>query len=148
MSAAHTLPANVVETVLSLLVPFILPAVHNDPEAARATAWQMLADYRTRTPEEFRLAGQIVSFSLQALKALADAADPALSFIQLCRYRSAAVSLKRAEVAAQRRLDALLKASPAEVAAEPEAVSAATETAAAVLPDTAGPPAEPAVIKT
>src|SRR3954452_24773215 len=103
MSAARAIPANVVETVLSLIVPFILPVVHNDPEAARTTAWQMLGDYKTRTPEEFRLAGQIVSFSLQALKALANAANPDLSFMQLCRYRSSAVSLKRAEVAAQRK---------------------------------------------
>src|ERR1700722_4470288 len=107
------IPANVIETVLARIVPFILPVTDN-MQHAREAAWHMLGDYRVRTSEEFRLAGEIISFSLQALTALANAAEPGLTFNKVCRYRAAAVSLKRSGTHAQRQLDALRKAPAAE----------------------------------
>jgi hypothetical protein len=101
------IPANVIETVLAFIVPFIMPITNHNMQPAREAAWHMLGDYHVRTSEEFRLAGEIISFSLQALTALANAAEPGLSFQKLCRYRAAAVSLKRAGTQAQRQLDAL-----------------------------------------
>ncbi len=147
------IPANVIETVLAFLVPFILP-VTNNIQHAREAAWHMLGDYRVRTSEEFRLAGEIISFSLQTLTALANAAEPGLSFQKLCRYRAAAVSLKRAGTQAQRQYDALRKAPAAEAsdttlgelppyaapaALEPEVEAAAAPAAAPHVE----PPAEP-----
>ena len=130
------IPANVIETVLSLIVPFILPITNSNMQHAREAAWHMLGDYHVRTSQELRLAGEIISFSLQALTALANAAEPGLSFQKLCRYRAAAVSLKRAGSQAQRQLDALRKACAAE----------ASDTMLGELPAYAGPTAlEPEV---
>jgi len=106
MSPVCVLPAYVIETVLALIIPYILP-ITNDMQQAREAAWHMLGDYRVRSSEEFRLAGEIISFSLQALTALANAAEPGLPFQKVCRYRAAAVSLKRSGSQAQRQLDAL-----------------------------------------
>ena len=101
------IPANVIETVLAFIVRFILPVANDNMQQAREAAWHMLGDYRVRTSEELRLAGEIISFSLQALTALANAAEPGLSFQKICRYRAAAVSLKRSGTQAQRQFDAL-----------------------------------------
>ncbi|MBS0641279.1 MAG: hypothetical protein JSS43_15500 [Proteobacteria bacterium] len=145
MSTTPVIPAAIIETVLALIMPLILPGVDNDREVARATAWHMIGDYKPRTAEEFRLAGQIVSFSLQSIVALADATKPDLSVNQICRYRASAVSLKRAEVAAQRQLDALRKAAPQDSKAEPDLAAVGdTPAAPAVEPD-APPPGDPDV---
>jgi len=117
MNPVCVLPANVIETVLALIVPYILPVTANMQEA-REAAWHMLGDYRVRSSEEFRLAGEIISFSLQALTALANAAEPGLPFQKICRYRAAAVSLKRSSSQAQRQLDALRKLPPADGSGE------------------------------
>ena len=110
MLSAASIPVPVVEMVLALLVPLLLPFLDNDLPRARATAWQMLDDYQANTCEEFRLSGEIIGFSLQVMQALADAAQPGLSLHMLARFRSAAVSLRRSEATAQRKLDALQKA--------------------------------------
>jgi hypothetical protein len=113
MNPVCVLPANVIETVLALIVPYILP-VTNNMQHAREAAWHMLGDYRVRSSEEFRRAGEIISFSLQALTALANAAEPGLPFQKVCRYRAAAVSLKRSGSQAQRQLDTLRRLPAAE----------------------------------
>ena len=65
MSALTPISAHAIEAVLSLLVPFLLPALRDDLQAARRTAWEMLSDHRPRSCEELLLAGEIVHFSLQ-----------------------------------------------------------------------------------
>jgi hypothetical protein len=117
MNPVCVLPVNVIEIVLALIVPYILPVTAN-MQQAREAAWHMLGDYRVRSSEEFRLAGEIISFSLQALTALANAAEPGLPFQKICRYRAAAVSLKRSGSQAQRQLDALRRLPAAEDASE------------------------------
>ena len=104
MSAPFVIPARVVQAVLSLLLPLMLPLAGNDEAAAQDLAWSMLGDYHAMTAEELRLAAQVIAFSLQALQAAADAADPDLAPAQRSRYRGDAVRLRRAESLAQRRL--------------------------------------------
>jgi hypothetical protein len=132
------IPANVIETVLAFIVPFIMPITNHNMQPAREAAWHMLGDYHVRTSEEFRLAGEIISFSLQALTALANAAEPGLSFQKLCRYRAAAVSLKRAGTQAQRQFDALRKAPAAE-----EGDATLGELPPYAAPDVLGPEVDP-----
>ena len=132
------IPANVIETVLAFIVRFILPVANDNMQQAREAAWHMLGDYHVRTSEEFRLAGEIISFSLQALTALANAAEPGLSFQKICRYRAAAVSLKRSGTQAQRQFDALRKAPAAE-----EGDATLGELPPYAAPDVLGPEVDP-----
>ena len=90
--------------------PDFLPIFGNDRGLAREAAFEMLVEYRARTAEELRLAGEILCFSLQALKTLAEAAQPDLPATQVRAFRAAAVSLRRSEAQAQRKLDSLQKA--------------------------------------
>ena len=105
-----TIPQAIVDTVLGLLAPLFLIGAAGDKATARETAHQMLAAYNPRTPAELSLTAEIVSFSLHALEALGQAADPDLSLNRILRLRGSAVSLSREAHKSQRKLDQLQRA--------------------------------------
>jgi hypothetical protein len=93
--------------VLAQLAIYFLATTNNDPTAARQAAHAMLADYRAETTEEIHLAAAIISFTFQALDALAQAAAPDQSLNRQIRLRGSAVSLSREAHKARRKLDNL-----------------------------------------
>jgi len=92
---ATTIPACILEGVLGRLLPLFLPATGGDTTAARAAADHLLAAYQPRTEDELCLAATIVGFTLQALDALGQSANPDLPLTRILRLRSGAVSLSR-----------------------------------------------------
>jgi hypothetical protein len=136
-----TLPAAILETVLIRLAALFLTGAGGDPTAARHAASQMLAAYHPQTPDELRLAANIIIFSFQALEALSQAATPDMSLSRILRLRGSAVSLSRESAKAERRLGQLQKAvqqpdqtQPPEIQLEP---APRIEKAAALIQDTA-----------
>src|SRR5579871_3329077 len=104
MSLAAVATSNtVLDTVLDFLIPLILSSAI-DRDAARQAALDLLSDHHPATREELRLAGEIVGFSLQALAALRDAAEPGIPISRAMRLRASACALRRGEQAAQRKL--------------------------------------------
>ena len=73
---ANTLPAAILETVLTHLAALFLTGAAGDMTAAREAASQMLAAYHPNTEDELHLAANIIGFSFQALEALSQAATP------------------------------------------------------------------------
>jgi hypothetical protein len=118
MSLAKTIPAAILETVLTRLAALFLAGAAGDMDAAREAASQMLAAYDPQTQDELNLAANIVGFSFQALEALSQAATPGMPLTRTLRLRSGAVSLSRESHKAQRRLDKLQAARRAGVRAE------------------------------
>ena len=110
MSLAKTFPAPVLETILTGLSVLFIDGAAGDIAAARQAAAEMLDDYNPRTRFELALAASIVSFTFQALDALAQAAAPNIPMTRILRLRSGAVSLSRESEKAERRLMALQKA--------------------------------------
>jgi hypothetical protein len=137
MSLLTTLPAAIVETILTHLAGLLLAGAAGDPAAARHAAAQMLAAYHPETEDELRLAANVVGFSFHALEALGQAAAPDLPITRILRLRGSAVSLSRQSQNAERRLvqlqTARRKAPLAAAEAHPEPVPAepGRETAAA-----------------
>jgi hypothetical protein len=151
MSLAKTLPTAILDTILSYLTTLFLPGTAGDFTAARRAAGQMLAAYQPQTEDELRLAAAIVSFSLQALDSLSQAASPDLPLTKILRLRGSAVSLSRESDKAQRRLEHLQQTRRQTKAIETEAIRPeATETEAtqteATRPE-AEPPLAPASAK-
>jgi hypothetical protein len=122
MSLAKTLPTAILDTILSYLTTLFLPGTAGDFTAARRAAGQMLAAYQPRTEDELRLAAAIVSFSLQALDSLSQAASPDLPLTKILRLRGSAVSLSRESDKAQRRLEHLQQTRRQTEAIRPEAI--------------------------
>jgi hypothetical protein len=110
MSLPPSLPAPIVETVLTRLAALFLAGAGGDMAAARHAASQMLAAYHPRTPDELLVAANIVIFSFQALEALAQACTPDMSITRILRLRGGAVSLSREAAKAERHLGQLQKA--------------------------------------
>jgi hypothetical protein len=110
MSLTATLPAAILETILTRLAALFLAGAGGDMEAARQAASHMLGAYDPQTEDEFRLAAIIVGFSFQALEALGQAAAADLPLTRILRLRSGAVSLSREAAKAERRLAQLQKA--------------------------------------
>jgi hypothetical protein len=100
MPLANTLPAAIVETILTHFATLFLTGAGGDPSAARHAAAQMLAAYHPETPIELRLAANIIGFSFHALEALGQATIPNMSLNRILRLRGSAV----------RRLDRLQQA--------------------------------------
>ena len=119
MSLATLFPAAVLETILIRLVPLFLTGAKGDITAARQAATQTPGSYRPETEDELRLAANVIAFSLHALEALGEAADPDLSMTRVLRLRGNAVSLSRESMKAQRRLDQLQQAPRQNRQAEP-----------------------------
>ncbi len=120
MSLPATLSAFVLNTILARLAPLFMIGANGDAEAARHAALQMLGTYHPQTEAELTLAASIISFSLQALEALAQAAQPDLAVNRIIRLRGSAVSLSRESAKAQRSLTQLQKARQQAAPAEPQ----------------------------
>ncbi len=110
MSFPAGLPQAILETVLTRLALLFLSGAHGDLGAARFAASEMLQAYNVETPEQLCLAAEIISFSLHALEALGQAANPELSLNRILRLRGSAVSLSREAHKSQRKLDQLQRA--------------------------------------
>jgi hypothetical protein len=143
-SVPSTLPAAVLETILTRLATLFLAAAGEDPEAARHAATEMLESYHPETTDELRLAANIIGFSFQALEALAQAATPDMSLARVLRLRGGAVSLSREAAKAERRLAQLQNARQHAIPAAPEShpdpqpePEPKTEKAIALIQDTA-----------
>jgi hypothetical protein len=119
-----TLPAAVLDTILTRLALLFLAGARGDVAAARIAALQMLTVYYPETENEFRLAAQIVSFSFHALEALSQAATADMPLTRILRLRSSAVSLSRESHKAERRLDQLQKARRSGAPSQPTATDA------------------------
>lgn len=113
----------VLDTILAHLAGLFLSAADGDAEKAREAAAQTLSAYNFQNEEELCLASEIISFSLHALDALAQAADPELSSNRTIRLRGSAVSLSREAHKARRKLDQLQRARHAGAAQLQPAVS-------------------------
>ena len=144
MPLPATIPAAILETILIRLAALFLTGAGNDHAAARDAAARMLEAYHPQTEDELRLAANIVSFSFQALEALAQAAAPDLPITRILRLRGGAVTLSRESAKAERRLLQLQKSrhQPAQeqaVQAHPEPIQPApkVEQAVALVQDTA-----------
>jgi hypothetical protein len=102
-----SLPAAILETVLTRLAALFLTGANNDTAAARQAASEMLNAYRPETTDQLRLVANIIAFSFQALEALSQAATPDMSLTRILRLRGSAVSLSRESAKAERRLGQL-----------------------------------------
>jgi hypothetical protein len=143
MSLAKTLPTAILDTILSYLTTLFLPGTAGDFTAARRAAGQMLAAYQPQTEDELRLAAAIVSFSLQALDSLSQAASPDLPLTKILRLRGSAVSLSRESDKAQRRLEHLQQTRRQTEAIETEAIRPEATQTEAARPEATRPEAEP-----
>ena len=90
-SLAKTLSGAILDTILSRLALLFLSATAGDLVAAPHAAAQMLAAYHPGNEDELRLAAEIVSFSLHALQALAQACEPDMPMTRILRLRGSAV---------------------------------------------------------
>jgi hypothetical protein len=143
MSHLTTLPAAILETILTGLAALFLAGANGDTTAARQAASHMLNAYHPETEDELRLAANIICFSFQGLEALAQAAAPDLPLTRILRLRGSAVSLSRESARAERRLGQLQKARQqaiqapaAEIQPEPDQPQLKIEKALAVIQDT------------
>jgi hypothetical protein len=99
------LPEALLQTILHQIATLLLQGAGGDMEAARHAAAATLSTYDPQTEPELRLAARVVSFSLQAGEALAQAADPDMPLTRVLRLRTGAVSLSREAEKAERRLE-------------------------------------------
>src|ERR1700722_13377330 len=104
------LPEAFLQTILHQIALLLLQGAGGDMDAARHAAAGTLSAYDPRTEAELRLAARIISFSLQAGEALAQAADPEMKLTHVLRLRTGAVSLSREAEKAERRLEKLREA--------------------------------------
>jgi hypothetical protein len=128
MSPLSNFSQHVINLVLTLLIPVILPLTGNDIEAAETLALDMLAEYEPRTIKELRAAAKVIGLSLASLQALSEAAEPNLPPARLIALRRWACTLSRSELQAHRNLEDLKRAS---LPQEPQQAAA---------PHPAGPP--------
>lgn len=101
------LPDAFFRTILEQIAVLLLRGACGDMEAARQASVATLNTYDPRTEAEFRLAARILSCSLEAGEALAQAADPEMPLTRVMRLRSNAVALNREAEKAERRLEKL-----------------------------------------
>ncbi len=128
--AAVVTSKTVLYTILEFLIPLLLPRAIDRDDACHA-ALELLSDHHPATREEVRLAAEIIGFSMQALSALRDAAEPGIPISRVMRLRSSACALRRSEHAAQRQLDALQRAHQSAEPTQERAIAAALKNASA-----------------
>lgn len=104
-----TLPTVVLDTIITRLAVLFLTGAGGDMAIARDAAEQMLLSYRPDTPDELRVAANIMIFSFQGLESLSQAAVPGIRFDEAVRLRNCGASLNRESAKAERRLDLLQK---------------------------------------
>jgi hypothetical protein len=140
MSLSATLPAAILETILTGLATLFLAGANGDTVAARQAAAHMLFAYHPETEDELRLAANIVGFSFHGLEALAQAAMPDMPLTRILRLRGSAVSLSREAARAERHLAQLRKArqqgAEAEIQPEPARPQPKIDKAVALIRDT------------
>lgn len=143
MPLSPTLPAVIVETIITSLAGLFLAGAAGDTATAHQAAAQMLAAYHPETEVELSLAAHIVSCSFHSLDALGQAAAPDLPLTRILRLRGSAVSLSRESRKAERRLDQLQKARQkgAEAHVEPARPEPNIEAASNLTSDTGNPAA-------
>jgi hypothetical protein len=133
------LPKALLLTIVQQIGELLLHGAGGDVEVATRAAMEILVSYGTETVTEFCLAARIISCSLQAGQALAQAADPELPLNRVLRLRSGAVSLSREAEKAQRQLEKLkenrLMGIMEEAAPVPEADSRAMVKTTALIND-------------
>lgn len=110
MSLLATLPAAIVETILTRLAALFMAGARGDAAAARDAAVHMVNAYRPETEDELRLAANVIASSFQALEVLSQAAAQDLPLTRALRLCSVGVSLNREAAKAERRLSQLQKA--------------------------------------
>jgi hypothetical protein len=115
------------DTILGRLALLFLAGADGDLTAVRDSALRMLAAYHPETEDELRLAAEIVCFSLHALEALGQAANPDMPLTKILRLRSGAVNLSREAHKAQRKLDQIQRDRRAGTATQTEVVQQAAE---------------------
>jgi hypothetical protein len=121
MSRAVAVTPAILDTILGRLALLFLSGAGGDLPTARHAASRMLAAYHAETPDELRLAAEIISFGLHALEALGQAAAEDLALSKVLRLRGSAVSLSRESHKAQRKLDQLQRDRDADVTEPAEA---------------------------
>jgi hypothetical protein len=133
------LPEALLQTILHHIATLLLQGAGGDMETARYAAAATLSTYDPQTEAEFRLAARVISFSLQAGEALAQAADPDMPLTRVLRLRTGAVSLSREAGKAERRLEKIhqtrLLGYPEEPAPPPEPESPRIEKTTALIED-------------
>jgi len=134
------LPEALFHTIIHQIALLLLKGAGGNMEAASQAAAVTLAAHCPQTEVEFRLAARIVTFSLQAGEALAQAADPEMPINRVLRLRTGAVSLTREAEKAERRLEKLREARLQNLPEEPEPLpepeaSPRTETTTALIED-------------
>jgi hypothetical protein len=107
MSCAAAITPAILDTILARLALLFLTGADGDLPTARHAASRMLAAYHAETPDELRLAAEVISFGLHALEALGQAASEDLALNRIIRPCGSAVSLSRESHKAQRKLDQL-----------------------------------------
>lgn len=133
------LPEIFLNTIVHQIAMLLLPAAGGDQDAARRAATAAIAAYDPKTEAELTLAARIISFSLQAIEALGQAADPAMPLTRVFRLRGGAVSLSREAQKAERQLEQLRKGREAGVPqsslAQPDPIPPRVEKATALVED-------------
>jgi hypothetical protein len=107
MSPTAIISPALLDLILGPLAELFLKAAAEDMTVARHSASQMLAAYNAETPEELRIAAEVITFSLHSLDALRKAAEPGLSLNKVLSHRSNAIGLSRESHKSQRKLDQL-----------------------------------------
>jgi hypothetical protein len=130
-----SIPAAILETVLTGLAALFLAGAGGDMAAARHAASCMLAAYHPESEAELCLAANIVGFSFHAIEALGQAAAPDIPLTRILRLRSSAVSLSRESAKAERRLAQLRNARQHPAAAVETQPAPAAEQALAPIQD-------------
>src|SRR3954452_25049666 len=91
------IPRTIVNAMLDMLIPLLMTGAGGDLGEARQAALEMIAEYGPETREEYRLAAEIISFGLQALGMLRDAAMPGVPNGAKLKLLNTACSLRRNE---------------------------------------------------
>jgi hypothetical protein len=109
MLFSPTIPAAILETVITGIATLFLAGANGDATVAREAARELLADYRPRTSAELSLAAIIISCGLRSLDILVQAAAKDLPVAQMLRLHASAVGLCREAAKAQRHLTQIQK---------------------------------------
>ena len=133
------LPEALLQTILNQIAMLLLEGAGGDIQVARHAAAVTLGAHAPATEAELRLAARIVSFSLQAGEALAQAAHPEMPLSRVLRLRTGAVSLSREADKAERRLEKLrenrMQAIPEDADPLPDPEPAPVEKTTALIED-------------
>lgn len=103
----HELPQALLRTIIDQIAVLLMAGADGDVHAARRAAAETLCSYDPQSEMEVRYAARIITFSLQAGEALAQAAHPDMPLTRVLRLRTGAVSLAREAEKTERRLEKL-----------------------------------------